>query len=439
MKNKLITVFIATLVLLAGISAVSADETNFKLGSVFVDELSASESEPVFVERGQDAIIEVFLTGEGAGSDDVRVKAYIGGYEHDDVEAATEVFEVEPGVKYRKVLRLAIPDDLEVEESYTLRVKLYDDNEEDTASFLLRIKEPRHSVVFQDVIVRPSSVVEAGRPVFVTVRAENLGFKKEEDVKVTVSIPTLGVSERTYIDELAAAEVDNEDEEDSMSSDELLLSIPDNAATGSYELVVTLEFNRGHNTISYTELISVKGMEQDTTVPQEPADKVIVSTDSTSKTTGIGKEAAYRVMIANLGMESKLFTVETEGEQIFADSSVVPAFVTIPAESNGEVVVYITPQEGATEGRHSFTLRVKSGTEIVSEISLTTTVEAVVAVDDNEGSGFDGDLKQALIIGVVVLVVVLIILGLIVAFSRMRGDEELGTGEGQSYYYYPKI
>ncbi|MBS3095207.1 hypothetical protein J4231_00860 [Candidatus Woesearchaeota archaeon] len=440
MKSKLGLAFLLFATMLFGISAVSAT-TNFAIDHVEVDDMVAVQSgDSIFVERGQDSTVEVYLKGNGS-SDNVKVKVYIGGYEYDDVEAVSEIFEVEPGVSYRKVLSLSIPEDLEASDDYTLRVKVYDDDDEIENNYILRIKEARHDVEIQDVIIKPDTRIDAGRPLFVTVRAENLGAKKEEDIKVTVSIPELGISARDYIDELAADEdsdndEDNEDEEDSMSSNEILLRIPEDAKTGSYELLVKVEYNRGHSVVTKKEIVSVNGVDS-TKEPAEPAKKAetVVSVDSTSKTVVQDSEVGYKVMLANLGSEQVLYSVEVAGEQLFADSRVEPSFVTVQPDKTGEFAVYLKAKPDASEGKHSFTVRVKSGNEVLQELSLSADVskKSVVSTD----SLFSGDVKQAVLIGLVVLVVVLIIVGLVIAFSRKNGDEP-GAGEGQSYYYYPK-
>ncbi len=199
-------------------------------------------------------------------------------------------------------------------------------------------------------------------------------------------------------------------------------------------MVITVEYNRGHDVITATELVTVSGaapVENGEGNQPTPTDGVnaLVTVDATTKTANAGEEVAYRLMIANMGSESQIFNVEVAGEQLFAEATVDPAFVTVPADSTGEVIIYVTPNKEANEGRNSFTARVKAGNEIVSEVSLTTNVEK---------SGFSGDLRQALIIGLIVLVVVLIVIGLIVAFSRMKNDDDMGPNEGQSYYYYPR-
>lgn len=438
MKSKLCLAFLLVASMLVGISAVSAS-TNFVVDHVEVDDMIAAQNgDSIFVERGQTSVIEVYLSGNGS-SDNVRVKAYLGGYEYDDVEALSDIFEVEPGVSYRKVLKLDIPEDLEASDDYTLRVKVYDDDDEIENEYVLRVQEARHGVKIQDVIIRPDTKIEAGRPLFVTVRAENLGSMKEEDLKVTVSIPELGISARDYIDELAASEdsdenEDNEDEEDSLSSNEILLRIPEDAKTGNYELLVKVEYSRGHSVVTQKENVYVSGVAPEEQVtPGTP--ETVISVDSTSKTVAQDSEVGYKVMLANLGPSAELYSVEVAGEQLFADARVEPSFVTVQPDKTGEFIVYLKAKPDATEGRHSFTVSVKSGNEVLQELSLSADVAKKSIASSTQW--FGGDVKQAVLIGLVVLVVILIIVGLVVAFSR-KGDDEPGAGEGQSYYYYPK-
>jgi len=48
------------------------------------------------------------------------------------------------------------------------------------------------------------------------------------------------------------------------------------------------------------------------------------------------------------------------------------------------------------------------------------------------GAAGSVDLKRALEIGLIVLVVILVILGLIIGFNKLKGDED--DKEGESYY-----
>jgi len=431
MKSKLSAAFLFLAVLLVGIGVVAASD--YVVDSVQVDDIVAVEGgDAIFVERGQDAVIEAYISGN-ASVDNVRVKAYLGGYEYDDVEASTETFAVEEGVDYRKVLRLSIPNDLEASDDYTLRVKVFDDDNEIEKSFTLRIKEPRHSLNIQDVIVRPDAEIDAGKSLFVTVRVENLGAKKEEDIKVVASIPELGITAREYIDELTAAEDPNEDEEDSLSSKELLLRIPESAKTGDYDLDVRVEYNRGHSAETQTVKVHVTGVAADDAVVAEKKAETVTSIDSTSKTVEQGAEVSYKLTIANLGSEPVIYSIEVAGEQLFADARVEPGFVTVQPDSTAEFLVTLKAKPDASEGRHSLVAKVKSGNAVVQELSLSADVSKRTV----GSSVLGGDVKQAAMIGVVVLVVILVIVGLVIAFSK-KGNDEPGAGEGQSYYFYPK-
>ncbi len=87
-----------------------------------------SEGDAVYVERGTSCGIEVYVKGNEE-VDNVRIKAWVGGYEYDDIEDRTDVFSVEPGVKYKKYLRLDFPEDMEASDDYTLHVEAYDDDD----------------------------------------------------------------------------------------------------------------------------------------------------------------------------------------------------------------------------------------------------------------------------------------------------------------------
>lgn len=410
--NKIFKGILVLALLLVSTNIVSA--ASFDIDKVEVDGTVMTAGKTVFTERGEDLTVSVWLTGT-AHSNDVRVKAYIGGYEYDDVRDVSEIFEVEENVSYRKTLHLEIPEDIEVEEDgYTLHVKVYDDDDEIDEEYRLRVREKRHYLSIMDVIVRPSDV-EAGRVLFTTVRVENLGDKKEEDIKVTVSIPDLGISARDYIDELTADEDPDDDEEDSASSNEIFFRIPENTKSGEYTLKVEVEYNRGHDTITATEKVYVKG----TTAV---ADVSTINLDASAKTAKAGEEVAFKVMIANLGEEAKIYTAEVAGERLFASSRVEPNMITIQPGTTGELYVFLTTKEDA-EGSNAFTIKVKAANQIVKEFNSKVDFESKTE-----------QLKNALIIGFGVLVILLIVLGLIIAFQRMRGSEEEPGEEGQSYY-----
>lgn len=411
---KLLSIFIFLIV--AALPVLAQD---FSITRVDVDGIAAVErsqaGNAVFVERNSRSVIEVFIRGNGT-SDDVKAKTWIGGYEFGNIEDETEIFDVEPNVEYRKVLRLDIPTDIEASDDYTLHVEVFDDDNKVERTYTLRLKEKRHFLDVLDIIFRPGTSVQAGRSLFTTIRVENLGSRKEEDIKVQVSVPELGISARDYIDELVARETNDDDEEDSASSNEILLRIPDNAATGQYEVVIEVEYNRGHEVLRAVRTISVEGVEK------AVEGRETIEVDATSRNVNQAEQAAYKVMIANLGKASQTYSVEVSGERLFASSRVEPNVVTVRPDSTDEVLVFLDINKDATPGRHRFVAKVMADDVIVKEFNL----EANVAE-----KGLSESAKNTLIVVSVALAIILVILALVVAFRRMKPEGEPGE---KTYY-----
>ena len=412
LKNISFAIF--TLMLLSAFTA-NVHAVDFSIEKVEVDDIVAG-SNPISVERESTIDVEVQLKGTGR-SDNVRVKAWIGGYEFGSIREESEIFDIEPDVVYKKTISLEIPEDIDANDDYTLHVEVFDDDNSFEQKFLLRVDEIRHRVNVLDVLLRPGNNVKAGEPLFITARLENLGAKKEDDIKVIASIPELGISTATFIDELTNDEEDNEDEESSMSSDELFLRIPENAKTGIYNLKVDVEYNRGRSVLTDTLQVAVTGV--------SAAEKeAVVDVDALTKSLEVGGSTTYVVTVQNFG-ESKTFKVEIEGEQLFADSSISPKTFTLADQESKDVKVTLTPKSDAESGLKDFTVKVWSEDKLVEELSLQANV--VEKAQDN------ADTRDVWVIGFIVLVIILIVLGLIMAFQRMRKPEEPGD-EGTSYY-----
>lgn len=420
MKLRNLSVLLLVFMILSLVNVFAA---NFNISRVDVDGISVFETgDAVHVERGKTSVIEVWIEGEGS-SDRVKVKAWIGGYEHGDVRDTSNIFRVEDGVDYRKVLRLDIPEDIEATDDYTLHIEVFDKDDEVEKDFILRVEESRHLLNILDVIFRPSTTVIAGRALFTTVRVENLGYKKEEDIKVSVSIPELGISTRDYIDELITEQQerdeDDDDEEDSASSNELLLRIPEDAQEDDYNVVIEVEYDRGHEVLREIKVIHIKAAE----VKEEI--KALVNVDAVSRTLNQGEETAYKVMVANMGKESQVFSLEVIGEKLWATSRLDPAFVNVKEDATGVLYAYIKANEDAPEGRQIFTLKVKADDVIVQEMNLEINV-----VEDERGWA---TAKKVLTVLFIVLVILLIAIGLYLAFERMRAKEE-PEEEATAYY-----
>jgi len=282
--------------------AVSADtSSNYVVDRVYVDSMDIADY-TVDIERGESQNLDIYITGTGETTD-VNVRAWIGGYEYDSVIVASDMFKVEDGVSYKKTLTLEFPADLEADQEYTLYVEIYDDLDSVTYSGTIMVSKVRHSLEIQDVLV--DSNVDAGDYTTATVRLENLGDKKEEDIKVTVSIPELGVEESTFLDELTNNELDNEDEESS-GDVSLTFQIPADAESGDYEVQVSVSYNKGYDSLEEATSISVASANvaetEDssvTVVVEETEEEESDSTDfSTALRLGFGILAVLIVILA---------------------------------------------------------------------------------------------------------------------------------------------
>ena len=404
------------------------------MSEVKVDGTAISQSATVSAVKGNTLDIRVELFGDlNVTENDVRVKAWIGGYEYDDIEETSDLFNVQSNVIYVKTLELELPEDMDATEAYTLHVDAYSQsgNEvEYTNVFTLMVSPERHLIRFIDTIFNPGLSVEAGQPLFTTVRLENLGDKKEEDIKVKVSIPALGVSSIKYLDELTSNELDNEDEEDSGQVEDIYLVVPKDAKTGTYDVVVEAEYNRGHDVESKRYLINIKG-KVEAPVDALPGTNTptglvtaVISVDSETKSVQSGESVVYKIMFANLGQDAKTYTIELSNVD-FGVTRVDPAVLTINPDQTAEAYVYLSVDKNAREGMHLFNVNVKSGNQIIKEFNLGSDVNA----------GTNVDAKNVLEVVFVVLLVVLIILGIVVIVKRLgKGREPEESTGGQSYY-----
>jgi hypothetical protein len=396
-------------------------------GSVIFNEIEVNDVDVtngglVAIDRGEDVDIRVELSSP-EDYDDVRVKASVDGYEYDDIEESSNIFDIRgsTGV-YTKYLHLNIPEDID-SGNYALNIEVKNAlGSRVMGGIILQVGEARHSLSIQDVILRPTSTVEAGRPLGVEVRLENLGSRKEEDIRVSASLKDLGVSTRAYLDELGYEETNSDDDETS-GSVMLYLPVPADAVSGEYTLDVEVEYSRGHEVVSESAKVYVSGTTANTEV------NTIISIDSVSKAVEKGEQVTYKLMLANLGSNEAVYSLAVSGTQAWADVSLNPGFVRVQPNGAGELTLTVTPKDRPIAGEHTFTLQIKENDKVLRSVDLTSVV--------TEGRNWTS-VKSVLEIGFAVLISLLVILGLIVAFKKLGGNdhapEQPMMDEGQSYY-----
>ena len=139
MIKKILSIFLVLVLSLSGLVFNAKDvnaEPLFRVMDIDVDNTDMSDVNVLYVERGDTLNIRVEtetvepLPIGFISIKDVRIKAEIDGYEYDDIEDSSEMFDMEAGVRYVKHLTLSIPEDIDASQNYDLRIRVY--NREET-------------------------------------------------------------------------------------------------------------------------------------------------------------------------------------------------------------------------------------------------------------------------------------------------------------------
>ncbi len=389
---RIVTALMFFLILISGATALplTIEKTEIDGVALLQDGLNT-----LSLERGQEYEVRVrFVALDKIRNAEVR--AFISGYEFNDIEPIddkTEIFDAEQGVTYVKKLHVRIPDELD-QDSYKLRVVITDRfSDEERASYNLQIDAPRNSLKIDDVIFNPSNSVRAGSSLLARVRVENKGEREQEDVRVTVSIPELGITGTQYINELSA-------EDDEEETEEILLRIPKCAKAGTYDAVIDVEFSQRHRKVTERQTITVLEDEQCTTATVQPS----ISAGSQVQTVSAGQTAVFPLTITNPSRNSKTFTVTTASDMDITitptNTLVIPAgqtqtvYINAMTEDSGAKTVTATITNGNTQQQIVFTANITSS-------GIRTAVEIILTA----------------------LVVILIIIGIIIAINYARGKQ----------------
>jgi len=419
MIRKLLSVFLVLVLALSMVSISNADDepvNPLSIEDIDIDGTDMDDIKYLQVERGERLSIRVEVQSF-EDLKDVRIKADIAGYEYDDLEVTSPIFDMTRDRRYVENLILTIPEDINPNEDYKLRIKVYN-QEFETQEFptpTLTIESQRHLLKIMDVMFTPGLTINAGQPLFVTARIENLGGKDEDDVKVEVSIPQLGKSGVTYIDELVAIE-ESDDDVDSDSSDTIYIDTK-GAQAGTYDLIVRVTYNRGHDVLTENYQLVIDGV-------TAGAQDVLVSAVETSKSVEAEQGIVYEVDIANMGVNARIFTVEINGLD-WGNYRIDPMPVVVQAGSSQKMFVYISPNEDVI-GQKAFTVNVKEGNNVVEQLSFQANI--------SESRSEWGNVLTGLEIGFVVLLIILVILGIILAATRMGKKEDNEEPLGETYY-----
>lgn len=367
-------------------------------------------------------------------ADNVVVEARISGSDHNDVADVSETFDVKNGTMYIKTLNLELPASIESND-YDLRVSVIPRTGAlKTYNYLLTVSSAKHSISIRDAVFNPSDEVKAGRSLLTVVRVQNLGAETEDSVKVKVEIPELNQYAVDYIDELES--------DDSVSSEEMPIRIPSTAKTGDYDVVVTAEYDDGYKEAEKTYQIHVVGTgaeeEQTPSGNNQQASGIQITAGPQTQETARGQGGViYPVAVTNSESEAKSISLSVSGVESFGTVKISPSTLIVIGSGVTETFyVYVSANEDAALGSHTFGVSVKSNNEMLKNGQFPLNVNVIEGGQQQAAAGWDS-VKKGLLVGLVILIVILVILGLIIAFNKIKGSEdeaEEDDSASQTYY-----
>lgn len=354
-----------------------------------------------------------------ADADDVEIMAWIAGDEHHTPFVdSSKTFDVEEGVLYTKELMLNL-DNLVQMDNYKLRIMVSDRyGASKVYNYNLKIEAGKHAVMIRDVTFSPSAEVVAGKGLITTVRVKNVGLNTEDSIKVTVSMPELGISATDYIDELES--------EDSVSSEEMYLRVPACAEAGTYTVRVTVDYDDGFEQVSKDFDMDVAASDTCGAGATQATGKTIVTIGSQEQDITKGTGVVYPITLTNTGSTTKTYSVTVDGAS-WADVTVSPSNVIVLEGGETETVyLYVSAKDTAKAGEQMFSININSGSETLKQIPLKANIK------DSTTTSSWSRVKTGLEIALIVLIIILIIVALVIGFSRMKGNDE--EAETQTYY-----
>lgn len=360
------------------------------------------------IEAGQTVTVEVWFTaGPNTYDQDVTVEATIDADDF-EVSAETREFDVRPGDKFKKSLRLEIPEELDdklFDDEVVLEIEIRGDDYRESGELVLSVKRFPDNVAIR--AISSPQTVSAGENFPVDVVLKNIGYNDLDDLYVTARISALNVERSAYFGDIVALECDdndddefpwsetaldrkcNEDDEDTVTG-RLFLEVPYGVPAGVYTLEVVAE----NDDATSTKTVQV-------VVENEFESTVFKSGNSVWLVNPTNAVMGYRIVPES-------------------PASVSESIVFVPAGASKTVEV--SPN---TEGEYEFGVKVFTlKGELVDTVMFSGNMVA-------EGTD-DGETNPIVILTVVLAIIFIVLLIVLIVLIGKKPEK---SGEfGESYY-----
>lgn len=365
---------------------------------------------------GETIHVEVNARNNNDDDMDVIVEAILYNIdEGDEVESVeSDSIEIKDGEKEDFDLDLEIPVDIDDEDEYILYVKAYEDGDEDKHcnedSVELNIEREKHDVVIKSVKITPSSA-KAGEDVVVSVNVLNIGNSDEDDVYIKLFNNFLVL-------ELESDKFDlgKYDEKDDSATKTFYFTLPKDANAETYSIETIVYYDDGDASDSeFVTLTVTNGGEE---VPEEGAvvttSEVSISVPDAIISAQEGSSFSIPVKVTNAGTKIASYELEIVNTEDWTEPTTTKT-VTLGTGQSTTIYLYLQVKGNVTEGKHSATVNLKSGTDILATKTVTIDVskkttgaggEGIIASTSAALSGLSS--KVFWIVGDIILIVIAI-------------------------------
>ena len=412
MKKTTFAMFIIAILATLVMPLAAAASVNVEYVKVNGDELINGTTERLELSEELDIKVRIIATDNVSN---IKVSAELTGYEYADrnqydIYDVIVIDDLDEGDATSRTLTIEVPKDIDQDKN-TLEIR-FSDNDGTFATYTakLNIQGLDNFIDIKRVSFDPAEVV-AGRALRTRVRLENLGEDNENDLYVQVAIPSLGPSM------VVTADVDELEQEELTTTEDLLLRIPSCVEPGVYDVEVSVFYDNGYESTTVTEQIKVLGGECGATTDSETTDRTIITPPQSQEIVAGAAGTSFPVIIENDGTEDKTYLVSVSGVNGWGSAEVSTAATFVRAGNTEVVYVYVSANPDAV-GQKTFVMTVSDG-QNSKDIAVQTRILPGAEATDN---GMDW--KQWVYTGIIVLLVIIVILGLAIGFRKANKDEE---------------